>query len=274
MLKIGDFSRLSRTTVKTLRYYDDMGLLHPVYIDPYTGYRYYALEQLPRLNRILAFKDLGLSLEQIQKVLDEALPPAQLRGMLRLKQAEIQSRLQDEQERLARVEARLRQIEQEDKMPDYEIVLKTVEPLQVASVTGVIQSYETSEPVFDRLFDEVYEYVHRQGVRAGCGIALYLQSELEQGVEVEALAPIYGRLKSDQRVRVYELPGEQVASVVHHGPFATIVEAYRAILGWIEASGYTITGPTRELYLQYQRGGDQNQYVTEVQFPVVKRSKG
>jgi len=271
MLKIGDFSRLSGTTVKTLRYYDDLGLLRPVHIDVYSGYRYYALEQLPRLNRILALKDLGFSLEQIQQLLDEALPPAQLRGMLRLRQAEIQARLQEEQERLERVAVRLRQIEQEDKMSEYEVLLKTVEPIQVASVAGVIQDNETSGPIFDRLFDEVYAYVGAQGVPTGNGIALYLQSDQQQGEAVEALAPIYGPLKASQRVRVYELPQVQVVSVVHHGSFASLGQAYQAVLCWIEASGYTISGPSRELYLQYDRGADQNNYVTELQFPVVKK---
>jgi len=270
MLKIGDFSRLSRTTVKTLRYYDDLGLLRPVYIDAYTGYRYYALEQLPRLNRILAYKDLGFSLEQIQQLLDEGLPPEQVRSMLRSKQAEIQTRVQEEQERLERVEARLRQIEQEDKMPDYDVVLKTVEPIQVAAVAAVIQDYKTCGPIFDRLFDEAYAYVESQGVPCGPGIALY-QSEHAQGIDVQALVPVYAALKSTPRVQVYELPGEQMASVVHHGPFATLEQAYQAMLGWVETSGYAISGPCRELYLQYERDGDQNKYVTELQFPVAKR---
>jgi len=113
MIKIGDFSRISRVPVKTLRYYDEVGLLKPVEVDRFTGYRYYSLDQLSRLNRILALKDLGFSLEQIAQLLDENLPAAQIRGMLRMKQAELQDRVREEQERLARVEARLRQIEQE-----------------------------------------------------------------------------------------------------------------------------------------------------------------
>ena len=65
MLKIGEFSRLSQVTVKTLHHYDDLGLLRPAHIDQETGYRYYTVEQLPRIHRIMAIKELGLSLEQI-----------------------------------------------------------------------------------------------------------------------------------------------------------------------------------------------------------------
>lgn len=279
MLKIGDFSRLSRATIKTLRFYDETGLLKPVQIDPYTGYRYYSVEQLPRLNRILAYKDLGFSLEQIRQLLDDNPPLSQIRLLLQLKQAEIQARLAEDQSRLARLEFRLRQIEfvdhhpQEDWMSDYEVVLKKVEPLQVASVRGVIPNYDDSEPIFDRLFDQVYGYVHQQGVRrVGCGIALYHTAEgQENDIAVEALAPIYEPLRGSQRVQVYELPAvERMASVVHHGPFATLGQAYQAVVSWIENNGYHITGPCREIYLRYERGVDQKDFVTEVQFPVNK----
>src|SRR4030065_921765 len=101
MIRIGDFSKLSRVSVKTLRYYDEVGLLKPVEVDRFTGYRYYSIDQLARLNRILVFKDLGFSLDQITQLLDESLPAAQIRGMLRLKQAEIQDRVREEQGRRA-----------------------------------------------------------------------------------------------------------------------------------------------------------------------------
>jgi DNA-binding transcriptional MerR regulator len=90
MFKISDFSRLCRLSVKALRYYDELGLLKPAQIDRFTGYRYYSIDQLPRLNRILALKDLGLSLEQIGGLLDSGLSPDQLRGMLKLKRAKLQ----------------------------------------------------------------------------------------------------------------------------------------------------------------------------------------
>jgi DNA-binding transcriptional MerR regulator len=101
MFKIGDFSKLSRVSIKALRLYDEMRLLKPIQVDQFTSYRYYCASQLPRLNRILAFKDLGFSLEQILKLLDEDLSLAEIRGMLRLKQAELQNYIETEQARLA-----------------------------------------------------------------------------------------------------------------------------------------------------------------------------
>jgi len=113
MIKIGDFSKLAHVSIKTLHHYDELGLLSPVQVDRYNGYRYYEVGQLSRLNRILALKDLGFSLEQVAELLQENLPTAELRGMLRLKQMELAGLVEEEQARLWRVEQRLRQLEHE-----------------------------------------------------------------------------------------------------------------------------------------------------------------
>ena len=70
MFTIGEFARLAGVSVRTLRHYDDIGLLRPVTVDPDTGYRGYSAEQLGRLNRVMALKDLGLSLTQARRLLD------------------------------------------------------------------------------------------------------------------------------------------------------------------------------------------------------------
>src|SRR6478672_6956652 len=111
VFKIGDFAKLSRVTVRTLRYYEEVGLLLPRETDRWTGYRYYSAEQLPRLNRILALKDLGFALDQITRLLDDNVSAADLRGMLKMRHAELQSRIVEMQTQLERVEVRLIQIE-------------------------------------------------------------------------------------------------------------------------------------------------------------------
>src|SRR6266498_5602480 len=126
MIRIGDFSKLSRVSVKTLRFYDEMGLLKPVEVDRFTGYRYYEFDQLPRLYRILALKDLGFSLEEISQLLEDGLSTEQMRGMLKLRRAEIRQRVEEETARLERVDGWLRQIEQENSMSKYDIVIKKI----------------------------------------------------------------------------------------------------------------------------------------------------
>jgi DNA-binding transcriptional MerR regulator len=134
MLKIGDFSRLGQVSIDTLRHYDTLGLLKPAEVDPSTGYRYYAYQQLGRLHRILALKDIGLSLEQIAPMLEGDVSAEQLKGMLKLKRVEIAEHIDTEHERLARVEARLKQIEIESSFSAHDVILKDVRPQLVASI--------------------------------------------------------------------------------------------------------------------------------------------
>ncbi len=104
---MGDFSKLSQISVKALRRYDQLGWLKPAQLDHFTRCRYYSASQLPRLNRILALKDLGFSLDPIARWWNDAIAPAPLRQMLQLKQTELQQLIAIEQARLARVAMRL-----------------------------------------------------------------------------------------------------------------------------------------------------------------------
>ena len=282
MFKIGDFSRISQVSVKTLRYYDEIRLLKPAHVDRFTGYRYYSVDQLGRLHRILALKDLGLSLEQIARLLDDELPPAQIRGMLRMRQMELEQQVREDQARLARVEARLRQIEQEDKMPTYDVVLKKVEPQTVVVIRDVISTYGDQ----GSLWKELSVYLEQHGAKAiGPSLTIYYDTEYrERDVDVEVATPVSAPLPGNERVKVRELPGtELMACVIHQGSYDTLDQAYAALLTWIEANGYRVTGPDREVYLRCP-GNDYDapeavgyeEYladtpgacVTEVQFPV------
>jgi DNA-binding transcriptional MerR regulator len=118
MFRIGDFAKISGVSVRTLLYYEETGLLKPQRIEPVNGYRYYSVEQIFRLNRILAYKDLGFSLKQIASFLNQDLSAIEIKEMLDQKQSEMHKRIEEEQARLARLQARLRQIEQEGKIPD------------------------------------------------------------------------------------------------------------------------------------------------------------
>ena len=270
MFKISDFSKLCQLSVKTLRYYDELGLLKPALTDRFTGYRYYSADQLPRLNRILALKDLGLTLEQIARLLDNGLTPDQIRGMLKLKRAEIEQQVQEDEARLARIEARLRQIEQEGKMPAYDVVLKQLEPQMVAGVRDIIPAYSQQ----DHLWGELMGYLQANrahAIEAPCLTIYYDDEYRERDVDAEVCAPVQRSAQSSGRVKVHELPAMTMACVVHHGAFNTLNQAYSALFAWIQANDYRIVGPGREVYLDTGKGPvrqDDPSYVTEVQFPV------
>src|SRR5690348_1945715 len=127
MFRIGEFSQIARVSGRLLRYYDEIGMLRPQSIDPETGYRYYSARQLPRLNRILVLKELGLSLEHIARLLDQEASVEEMRGMLTLRKAQIEQSLQQEMERLRIVESRLQQIETHGQVQEPDVILKAVE---------------------------------------------------------------------------------------------------------------------------------------------------
>jgi DNA-binding transcriptional MerR regulator len=275
MLKIGDFSKLCLVSVKALRYYDERGLLKPARVDPSTGYRFYSVSQLSRLNRILALKDMGLDLSQIAQLLDLELTPDQVRGMLRLKQVALHQQLAEGQTQLARIEAWLHAFEQEATIPTYDVVRKSVAPLRVAQARGIAPYMGQPElgRTLSRLFAEVMQAITGQGAAiAGPGITLYYDPDYrEQEVDVGACLAFTGELRESEQVKVIELPAaETMACVIHHGSFTTMHQAYHAILGWIEVNGYRVSGPNRELNLEFEPGGDESEFVTEIQFPVEK----
>jgi DNA-binding transcriptional MerR regulator len=283
MLRIGEFAWLSQVTVETLRHYDRMGLLKPVHLDRFTGYRYYSLDQLPRLNRILALKDLGLPLKEIARMLDQDIYADEIRDILEVKRTELEEQIQEARNRLARVEARLRQIEMEGKMPEHEVLLKTVEAQWIASVREAISSWDQDivGPTITRMFDEVEAYLRSHSAEfAGPGIALYHESQfIHKGtkrgdIDVETAAPIDGPVPGSDRVKVRELPRAQVAYAVHHGRFSGLPLAKQAVFSWVEDNGYRRAGPIREVYLHYdpdhEANADSPRHITEVQFPVEK----
>lgn len=268
MIKIGDFARLGHVSVVTLRHYDELGLLKPVTVDRVTGYRYYSVAQLPRLNRIMALKDLGFSLDQIEVVL-RGLTLDHLRGMLQLRHAEAQHHVQQEQARLARIATRLRYIEWEAAMTTYDVVLKTLAPVLVAARRVTIPTNDQVPAYLNPAFTEVHAHLTHHGAKeTGPCFALWHQpADVYTNEVAEAAIPIDRRIASTEQVQVYELPQQQVASVVHHGAFEDFTQGHTALLTWIEANGYQISGPYREIYIQHNVG-NLAESATEIQYPV------
>jgi len=284
MLRIGEFAWLSQVTVETLRHYDRTGLLKPARLDQFTGYRYYSQDQLPRLNRILALKDLGLPLDKVGQMLDQEVSVDELQGILELKLVELEEQAQEAQRRLARVASRLDQTRLEGRIPGFEVLLKTTQTQRIASVRETITNWdqEVVGPTYTRMFDEVGEHLRSQGLKgAGAGIALYHHQAPyidggggERELDVEAAIPADAPVAESERVKVRELPEGEVAYTVHHGAFGGLSSAKQALFAWIETNGYHLAGPIREVYLHFDanHGADYDspRHVTEVQFPVEK----
>jgi DNA-binding transcriptional MerR regulator len=270
MFSIGDFARLGRVSVRMLRHYDTLGLLRPARVDQATGYRYYEAGQLSRLNRLIALKDLGLSLRQVGRILERKTGPEELYGMLRLRRAELEAQVADETARLTRVEARLRMIETEGVMPA-DVVIKSVPAVRLAELSGMAESYESDKisPVIQPLYAELSKRLEAAGLAIiGPAIAYYEQAP--EGVRVHAGAPVNVEHGKTHDFDVVDLPAvEQVATVVHHGPMDDVDVTFQQLGRWIEENGYRSTGLAREVYLKYG-DGDPETWVTELQETVTR----
>lgn len=284
MFKIGEFSRFSRVSVKMLRHYDELGLLKPAWVDPDTNYRYYSADQLSRLNRIVALKDLGFRLEQIGVILDGAVSVEQIRGMLKLRREELAQVLRETAVQLNQVETRLKQLEQSEAVPLSEVVLRAVSPQMMAAIRQTI--HQDSRTITD-LFEELETYVAQYKARASLPpLLIYHDAEFaEQSEDVEVMVPIEKPVPTNGRFTIHELTGhDTVATLIHTGRYDGLPHAFAQLLRWIEHNQYTIIGPTRELYLRF--GASQHAYtlpdvyltqnaaefVTELQIPVAAQS--
>ncbi len=272
ILKIGEFARVGQVSIATLRHYDQCGLLKPNALDPDTGYRYYSLDQLARLNRILALKELDFPLEQIARLLEEDLSLEQLRGMFTLKQAQTQHLIDTERTRLTRLAARIRQIEQEGKMPAYEVLLKQVDSLLVASIRDRI-------PIISErghLYETLSAYLDQQGVQPSQPDVLLLHSrhelhDEEMSIDVEVAMPLPTALPGNEQIRIQTLPGRLMACTVHTGDDLSLGRAYVALYRWMTDNGYRLDSSPRLVHLQRAEDMDPSHYVTEMQFPVKKQ---
>jgi DNA-binding transcriptional MerR regulator len=275
MFSIGEFARYGGVSVRMLRHYDAIGLLAPASVDPVTGYRFYEASQLATLNRLLALKDLGFTLEQVRSVMTETVTAAELRGMLRLRQAEIQSRIQEETTRLARVEARLLSIEDEGRVPADGVVIKRLDRIRVAELSGTATGYDPQAitPVIQPLYQELWQRLAAADVAtAGPGVAYY-EDSADKNLIVHAAVPVAVPIDDERGghgLHVVDLPEVASAAVIiHHGSMDDALPTVQALARWIDASGYRSAGYAREVTLHCHP--DREQWVTELQQPLTRQ---
>jgi effector-binding domain-containing protein len=270
LIKIGDFSKLSFVTIQALRHYDDIGLLKPKKIDQFTGYRYYTADQLVRINYISALKGLGLSLDDIKLVLQDAAGYDQIKNILTLKRSDLLQRLADEQNKLAQVDKLLKRIDEEGKMPRWQTIVKQVEPCILASVRAVVPNY--SGQIIAGMFGELIGFINSSGLKfAGPTMMTYNDSDYkEENADIEVSAIVNRIVPGTDRVKVYEQPGvEKAASLTYKGSYEGMGEAYNTVMSWVANNNYRISGVCREIYLVSPADTqDPNEYVSEIQVPI------
>ena len=274
MFGIGDFARHGRVSVRMLRHYDAIGLLRPAHVDPVSSYRSYAAAQLSQLNRIVALKDLGFTLEQVRTMLDEQVSVEQARGMLTLRRAQLEEALAADAQRLAQVEARLDAIESDGRLPLDAVVVKHIAAARVVELAGIAASFRPEDigPVVRPLCAELgHRLADAQVAPAGRLICYYERSpHQDDEVAVHAAVPASVPPGADLNgLTVADLPAVVAATVVHRGSMDAVMPTWQGLVQWIDANGYRSSGSPRELYLETP--GDPAEWVTELHEPVVSR---
>ena len=272
LYKIGDFSRLCRVTVRALRYYDEIDLLKPVQVDQTTGYRYYSIDQLSKLNRIVMLKEMGLSLDDINRIMHDNIPVDYIRRLLQVKMAEIQERLNQDSGRLRKVEAWLSKINKEGLMQtDSYIQMKYIPELRVVSKREIGTYEETTAKLLNDLRQQINQLNNPETVKVtGPIIGLFYDDEYkEKDADIEIALPVSGEISiNDAYIEVKTLPKCKVISATHLGPYYDMGKAYSQIFEYAEEHRLKLITPIRELYLKYVEEVPEDELLTEIQCPV------
>ncbi|KAA3662376.1 MAG: MerR family transcriptional regulator, partial [Chloroflexi bacterium] len=253
MFRIGEFSRIGSVTIETLRHYDALGLLKPAKVEPSTGYRYYTTKQLQTLNQIIALKEVGLSLEEIARILRENLTADELRGMLKAQLVVTESTIEAAQRRRERILARLNYLNQEENMPAFDVTLKSVDAFTVAAIRETVPTIEQIPQRWGEMFMTIARWIKANGYHSGPAITFYHnESYTRQHIDTECAfvirTPKIDKVPQPESpiiVRQLEAVAQMATTVVADYRIEGLEPAYNAIGQWIGDHGYCIAGPPR-----------------------------
>ena len=273
MFRIGEFAQVAQVSTRQLRFYDELGLLRPGHTDPQTGYRYYAIQQLARLNAILALKDLGLMLDQISALLDESISQEELRGMLLLKRAETEQTIRMEEKRLRHIESRIAQIDRQGGISGYDVVAKSLPSQLIYATRHTVADLEDVGPLV-----AAAAAAGRAALRPtqrGNLIVVACNDPHADRLDLTVgyiLTRAIGRTITVQGLTFApeDLPAiDTAATIVRQGTNPESHAAFGEIGVWIETNGYVVAGPSREIFLEpvLEPPGFEKALV-EIQFPV------
>lgn len=267
LYKIGMFAAMNHVTVKTLRFYEEQGLLIPACINQENGYRYYTLSQMAVLHQITALKRAGFTLEEIARIHSGADEQA----VLRKKKSELLAKIADLTRQIAVVDGYLSEQKTSLSAP---VLVKTIPETTVAAMKTRIESY-----------DSLFDVMPKMGAlmeKAGCTCALpeycftkYLEPGYkEEDILVETCEAVTEAKEETGGLYFKTLPEIQAACVFHRGSYGTLSESYEGILKYLEENGYEIAGDIRESYIDgVWNQEDESGWLTEIQIPVRKKAE-
>ena len=273
MLKIGDFSKLSRISIRMLRHYDEIDLLNPKTIDEWTGYRYYDETQLLAANRIQLLKNLGFGLSAIKELLLHFDDRDAVEKYLRIKKMELAAQEIELRERISLIDSTILNFKQEGNFMNYVVNLKTVPAMYVASIRKLIPEYTAEGMLWSALMTEVTKQKCKSS-NPCYAMAVYHDKEyVEKDADVEALYSVDGNYEDTDIVKFKTVPAVEVAACIFEGSYAQIANVNESIAKWAKDNGYQFGGAAFWIYHKspYETQNP-DEYVTEVCFPVKKNS--
>lgn len=266
LYKIGMFAAMNHVTVKTLRFYEEQGLLMPALIHSENGYRYYTLSQMAVIHQITALKMAGFTLEEIVRINSGADEEA----VLLKKKSELLAKISDLTRQIAIVDGYLSKKKTCLSAP---VLIKTIPETTVAFMRTRLESY-------DGLFDRMPE-MGALMEKAGCVCARpeycftnYLEPGYKDGdILVEICESVMEAKQEIGDLRFKTLPEIQAACVFHKGSYRTFSESYETVLRYIEENGYEIAGEIRESYIDgVWNKDDESEWLSEIQVPVRRKT--
>lgn len=273
MLKIGIFSKLSRISIRMLRHYDEVGLLHPREIDSVTGYRFYGEDQLITADQIAWLRDMGFGLSTIADMMQEK-DPARIRARLELHREELLEQSTDIGEKLQRIELALARLGKDGNMKSntYEVTVKELPARYVASVRGILENYNYEGRLWHYMMSETKDQ-NIQPADPCLSFGFYHDLEYkERDVDVEIQMTVSGHYQDTEHVKFKEEPACLVASAMHYGSYEEVGRASAAVAAWIEANGYEYNGTMFSIYhVSPHQTQNPDELVTEVCYPVCRK---
>lgn len=275
MYTIGEFARMAQVSRRQLRHWDDIGLLQPAKVDPKTNYRYYSATQLTALNRVVALKELGLSLDQIQRFVNDDVSLDEMQGMLLLRKAEIEQQVLAEMRRIRVIESRLKQIrEQGQHVRD--VVVKEVPARKYIGVRTMSPDWESNLKQWNTIMRQLSDntqadrYGNFMGILHCDGTATdYFEMEVGRILKASAHPPLTTR--DGEPFIVREIPSYVMATYIQKGTPYEMHIGFSTIGEWAEMNDYAFAGPLHGVILNSTHFQDTTNLLVEVQFPIQKR---
>ncbi|WP_346914782.1 MerR family transcriptional regulator [Clostridium sp.] len=269
MFKIGDFSKLTRVSVRMLRYYDEVGLFKPTKIDDFTGYRYYSAKQISDINLIVSLRDMGFNVADIAILMKEK-SEEKLEDILKVKSEEIKNNIRAEEIRLEKINSAIKDMKKERVNMSYNVTLKSIPSYKVISLRDTIPTYNAEGMLWERLD----KYITSKNIHCNdIAYATYHDEDYKEGkVDVEVVMGVDKLMENENEFIFKETEVvEQAAIILVPGDYSNLAPAYNFLGNWIEENGYSIAGNPRQVAIKGPWNEKNTEdYLSEIQIPVKK----